>query len=88
MADRAHLQLSRRKLHDRSIALVLVGTVLLMPPLVGVALIDGNFGGIPVPLLYVFAVWTLLIVGAAALSRPLRDSDEFASSEDAPDNAD
>lgn len=88
MADRAHLQLNRRKIHDRSIALVLVGMVLLMPPAVGVGLIDGDIAGIPIPLLYVFAVWTLLIIGAAALSRPLRDSEDHVSSQDAPDNSD
>ena len=88
MADRAHLQQNRRKIYDRSIALVLAGMVLLMPPVVGVGLVDGEIAGIPIPLLYVFAVWMLLIAGAAALSRPLRDSEDFASAQDAPDNID
>lgn len=62
--------------------------VLLMPPFVGIALVDGNIFGIPIPLLYVFVVWTLLIIGAATLARPLRDSDDFESSDDSADSAD
>ena len=75
MSDRAHLQLISRKIRDRSIVLLILGTVLLMPPVAGLALTDGSIAGIPVPLLYVFAVWMLLITGAAGLSRSLRDSD-------------
>lgn len=78
--DRAELQLSRRKVRDRSIALALVGTVLLMPPIVGISLVDDSIGGIPAPLLYVFVVWLALIMGAAALARPLLDTEESPSS--------
>jgi hypothetical protein len=70
---------SRRKAHDRSIALVWVGIAFLMPPIAGISLIDDNVGGIPFPLLYVFIVWAVLIAGAAALARPLRDSDKSTS---------
>ncbi|MGI9419953.1 MAG: hypothetical protein ACR2RA_19180 [Geminicoccaceae bacterium] len=80
MTDRAQLQLSRRKVRDRSIALALVGTVVLMPPVAGISLTDGSIGGIPVPILYVFVIWSALIAGAAALGRPLLDTDESASS--------
>lgn len=85
MTDRADPQLSRRKLRDRSIALVLVGVVLLMPPVAGISLIDGKVGGVPIPLLYVFAVWALLIAGAVVLARPLWDSDK-AMAADPPDD--
>ena len=51
------------------------GTVLLMPPLAGSMLIDGKIGGIPIPLLAIFAVWAALIAGAAALSSQLREAD-------------
>lgn len=77
--DRAELQLSRRKIRDRSIVLVLVGTVLLMPPAVGISLTDGRIGGIPVPILYVFVIWAALIAGAALLGRPLADTDDSSS---------
>ena len=86
MTDRTDPQLSRRKLRDRSIALVLVGVILLMPPVVGISLIDGKLGGVPIPLLYVFAVWALLIAGAVALARPLRDSDKTMASAEPPDD--
>ena len=84
--DRAELQLSRRKIRDRSIALALVGTVALMPPVVGVSLIEGNIGGVPAPLLYVFVVWSVLIAGAAALARPLLDTEESPSSTEPPNS--
>ena len=42
-------------------------------------LIDGKVGGVPFPILYLFAVWILLILGARFLSKPLRDSGEGAS---------
>lgn len=80
MTDRAHLQLARRKVRDQSIALLIAGAVLLMPPVAGVSLIDQDIGGIPFPIIYVFLVWIVLIFGAALLSRPLRDEDDAISS--------
>lgn len=80
MTDRASLELSRRKVRDRSMMLVLIGSAMLMPPLIGVSLVEGTVAGIPVPLIYVFAVWSALIAGSAALARPLRESDEAATS--------
>ena len=82
LTDRAQLQLLQRKVRDRSIALLLVGTVVLMPPVIGMSLIDGSVGGIPIPVLYVFVIWSALIGGAAALGRPLIDTDESTSSTD------
>jgi hypothetical protein len=77
--DRAGLQLSRRKVRDRSIALVLAGSILLMPPIIGISLIEGTIGGLPAPLLYVFIVWSGLIAGAAALAGPLLDTEDSPS---------
>ena len=76
---------ARRKARDRSIALLLVGVVLLMPPLIGVSLVDGTVAGVPIPLLYVFAVWAALIGGAAVLARPLQNSETVTLSEDKDD---
>lgn len=73
------------KARDRSIALVVVGIVLLMPPLVGVSLVDGSIAGMPIPLVYVFVVWVGLIAAAAALARPLRSGETIDSSESAND---
>jgi len=69
--DRTDQQLFQRKTRDQSLALVLIGAVLLMPPVVSVCLIDGRLFGIPAPLVYMFTVWSLLVVGAALLSRSL-----------------
>ncbi len=77
MVDNADLQMTRRKLRDRSVALLVVGTVLLMPPLVRISLIDETFFGLPFALIYLFSVWGLLVLGAALLARPLRDSDKW-----------
>ena len=78
-------QFSRRNIRDRSTALLLVGIVMLLPPIAGVSLVDGDIGGLPIPLLYVFVIWALLIAGAAAIARPLRDSDDTIPSVDPPD---
>ena len=80
MTGSAELGLARRKARDRSIALVLAGTALLMPPLIGVSLVDGKIAGMPVPLVYVSVVWVALIAVAALLARPLRNSETPASS--------
>ena len=76
MRDRARLQLSRRKVRDRSIALLLVGAVLLMPPIGALSLIDGHIASIPIPIVYVFVVWILLIGGTALLSNRLQEYDD------------
>jgi len=78
-------QFSRRNIRDRSVALLLVGIVMLLPPIAGISLIDEKFLGVPVPLLYVFAVWALLIAGAALLARPLRNSEETPPATDPTD---
>jgi len=79
MTNSADRQLSRRKVRDRSVALLLIGIACLMPPIAGIALIDEDIGGLPVPMLYLFTVWALLILGAALLARPLRDSEDTGS---------
>ncbi|MFT7569490.1 MAG: hypothetical protein ACI9JL_000512 [Paracoccaceae bacterium] len=71
--------MSRRKVRERSVALLLLGVAFLMPPIAGISLIDSDIGGIPVPMVYLFAIWALLIVGAAALARGLRDSGDSSS---------
>ena len=80
MTDSAELGLARRKARDRSIALVVAGTALLMPPLAGVSLVDGTIAGMPIPLVYVSVVWAGLIAVAAAIARPLQNSETTASS--------
>lgn len=81
---RAVPQQSHRKARDRSIALLLIGAVALLPPLAGIFLIDGSVFGVPFPLVYVFAIWALLVAGAAGLSRALLVGDELPPPTDDP----
>ena len=74
--DRSHVALSHRNAQDRSIALVLAGLVLLLPPVGAAALLDETVLGLPLPLVYVFSVWALLIAGGALISRKLQGDGE------------
>jgi len=74
--DRADEPLRHRKTRDRALILPLAGLILLTPPVAGVFHLDAKIAGIPFTLVYLFAVWALLIAGAAALSRRLRDGGE------------
>lgn len=79
LTDRRYDLLSRRTAPDRSIALILVGTVLLLPPLATIFLIDGKLAGVPITFLYILLVWGLLIIGGAVLARPLRENDTLTA---------
>ncbi len=74
--DRADQPLRHRKTRDRALILPLAGLILLTPPVAGVFHLDAKIAGVPFTLVYLFAVWALLIAGAAALSRRLRDGGE------------
>lgn len=76
MAGNSDLQLSRRKTRDKSVAILIVGIVLLMPPIVRTSLFEGNILGIPYTVFYMFGVWALLILCAAIIAPRLRDSDK------------
>ncbi len=76
MAGNSDLQLSRRKTRDKSVALLIVGFILMMPPIVRTSLFEGSIFGIPYTVFYMFTVWALLIVGAAIMAPRLRDSDK------------
>lgn len=79
MQDPRDTLLLQRKPRDRSMVLVMVGIALLTPPGIGVSLIDAKIAGLPVPLLYLFGVWGLLIVAALLLAGPLGETDETSS---------
>ena len=80
--------LSERKANDRAMILLLVGCLLLTPPLAGIFQLDTRILGIPFTGFYLFAVWAGLIAGAAALSRRIQNSAEWNNEEDAQDPQD
>jgi type IV secretory pathway VirB3-like protein len=53
----------------RLAALFVVGLVALFPPLLGMCNRPGSLLGIPILPLYLFAVWTVLVVVGWALTR-------------------
>lgn len=70
MTNRAGLFHARRT-RDKARVLLIIGTVLLLPPMVSISLLDTKIAGIPLTLIYLFAVWALLIAGTAMLTRAL-----------------
>lgn len=75
MRMRADEPLRHRKVRDRALILLLVGILLFTPPVAGIFEVEARIGGVPVVLVYLFAVWAALIGCAAALSRRLRAID-------------
>jgi hypothetical protein len=74
--------ISDRKTRDRALVLLLVGCLLLTPPLAGIFQLDFKVLGIPFTGFYLFAVWGGLIAGAAVLSRRMQKSTEWDNPED------
>lgn len=75
------------KVRDRALVLVLVGALLLISPLAGMFQIDIKLAGVPFTLVYLFVVWAMLIAGAVALSRLLRDAGAVASNVESDESA-
>ncbi|HUV21323.1 MAG TPA: hypothetical protein VMZ32_06010 [Gammaproteobacteria bacterium] len=71
-----------RKTNDRSLVLLIVGCLLLTPPLAGIFQLDFRILGIPFTGFYLFAVWGALIVGAALLSRQQLNNSGWDNPED------
>lgn len=85
MSDQRNTLLSRRKIRDRSLVHVLAGTALFMPPLVGMAQIEGKIGGVPVPLLFIFGVWAVLIAVGKVLANRLEEGEALPASAETSD---
>ena len=75
--------LSDRKTKDRTLVLLLVGCLLLTPPLAGIFQLDIRFLGVPFTGFYLFTVWAGLIAGAAVLSRRMLKNADWVNPEDA-----
>ncbi len=85
MQDREKTQRLQRKVRDRSVVLLIVGALLLLPPVGSISLVDGSLAGLPIPVVYVFAVWALLIAAAAGMARPLdSDAEQDTAAQDGP----
>lgn len=76
MNDRTGQYLTSRRVREQSIILLLLALTLLVSPMAGIFQIDAKVGGVPVTLIYLLTVWATLILGAAYLSRRLRNSEE------------
>ena len=59
------------RVHDAARLLPILGTVLLMPPVITLFVADVSIGGVPLIVVYVFGAWLALIVCAVWLSRRL-----------------
>lgn len=62
----------RRRLRDAALILPLAGATLLLGPLAGLGA-GRTVLGLPATLVWLFAVWLALILGARWLSRRLRE---------------
>lgn len=65
----------QRRLRDRSAVLLVLGLLLLMPPLAIVFHLETKIAGIPFTLVYLFGVWAILILAAMRISRRMRDDE-------------
>ena len=82
MDDRAKQHRQRHRTHDRATILLILGVVLLMPPLAGVFNLEARIAGIPLTLVYLFSVWAVLIVGTAVMSGRLGRGERNEDGED------
>ena len=62
---------AQRRLREGAFMLPIVGFFLLTPPFINVFAIDGTFFGIPIIVVYIFSIWTVLIIIARQLARRL-----------------
>jgi hypothetical protein len=70
--------MDRRKIESAALFLAILGTALVMPPLVQLFQHDQRVFGIPAEVVYLFVVWTLLVLGAFWLGRRLPAEDNGA----------
>lgn len=73
MSDDRDPDFERRRFSDAAMVLPFAGAFLLMPPFIQVFVSDSDIAGIPIVVIYLFAVWFALILIAWRLAGPLRD---------------
>ena len=74
--DLAERAFRRRRRQDAALVLPLFGVAVLTTPIFTIFTRDVSIFGIPLPLLFVFGFWLVLIVLAARMSRLLTKRDE------------
>lgn len=74
----------RQRIRDAATVLPFAATILLMPPLIGIFAAPVTLGGVPLIVLYVFAIWAAIVVGAFVLARRLTSSSPHIPSEEPP----
>jgi len=69
-----------RRVRDLALIVPVFGTLLLMPPLIGLfARPDSDVWGIPLIIVYLFGLWFALIIAAFLLAIRLRKTSEADS---------
>lgn len=63
----------RRKLIAAALFFTVFGALASLPPLVMLFRLDTKFMGVPVETVYIFVLWTVLVVGACWFSHILPD---------------
>ncbi|WP_436642670.1 hypothetical protein [Microbaculum sp. FT89] len=90
MTDDRDPDLQRRRFSDAAMVLPFAGVFLLMPPFIQIFVTGSTVAGIPLIVIYLFAVWFALILIAWRLAGPLRhamQTDPQSASEAAPPEA-
>lgn len=70
LAQRAY---RRKKIKDAAMILPMVGAFLLASPIITIFANDGYIFGLPVPFVYIFGVWILLVLAARRMARLLSE---------------
>lgn len=73
--------MSPRKLGSAALFFNVLGTLLLLPPLVLVFNVGVRFLGLPAELIYLFTVWLVLILGTRWFASRLGDDDKTGGGE-------
>ncbi len=63
----------RKKIKDAALVLPLLGAFLLASPLITVFATDGFIFGLPLPFVYIFGVWLMLVLAARRMARLLSE---------------
>lgn len=74
-------QMRARKARDAALIIPLMGLLLLTPPLAQTFAIGETIAGVPIVVLYIFAIWAALIAIARLLAIRL-SADEDAETQD------